>query len=154
MPQVLNSPLVNVPSTDIWSAGQKTDIVRFGDLGLVMNVHVDAGLYGNGYRYVANFRIIRAIDNAVVLNLFWNTLQGKTGFLDNDIPKWTDFWLSVDFPQPGNASLNGWGENPNGGMYLFKPYFAVDANQYGGDLYRANGLSQFGVAEDHWFWVE
>ncbi|MFT6898792.1 MAG: hypothetical protein ACJA13_003219 [Paraglaciecola sp.] len=40
------------------------------------------------------------------------------------------------------------------GMFIFRPYFVVDANVYGSNLYRPTGNSEFGVAEEHYFWIE
>ena len=71
---------VRVTNTVVSSEGERSGVIRgkFCNFALRMGVFVDRSLYGNGYRFSANFRIIRATDNRV-FNDFWN------GNLDSDL---------------------------------------------------------------------
>ncbi len=139
---ILHTPNVRIRHTKIFTEGTEKNVIR-GDwhsIGLEMGVFVDASLIGRGYHFSANFRTIRCANNDVQNN-YWS------GSLD-DLGWGSWFWMSLSWDRARDA-VRG-----DDGMFIYRPYFVVDANIYGSGLYRPTGNSEFGVSEEHYFWIE
>ena len=139
---ILHTPNVRIRYTKIFTEGTEKNVVR-GDwrsIGLEMGVFVDASLIGHGYRFSANVRTIRCANNDVQNN-YWNGSLDGLGW-----GSW--FWMSLSWDRARDA-VRG-----DDGMFIYRPYFVVDANIYGSSLYRPTGNSEFGVSEEHYFWIE
>ncbi|MFQ3235406.1 MAG: hypothetical protein ACI9C4_000963 [Paraglaciecola sp.] len=130
---VLHTPNVRIRYTKIVTEGTEKNVIR-GDwrsIGLEIGVFVDASLIGRGYRFSANFRTIRCSNNDVQNN-YWNGSLDELGW-----GSW--FWMSMGWDRARDA-VRG-----DDGMFILRPYFVVDANVYGSNLYRPAGNSEFGV---------
>jgi hypothetical protein len=113
-----------------------------------MDLHIDPSLFHQNLRYIANWPRIRARDNHV-----FN--YARSGRLD-DLPG-PDMWYSVTWDHAHDAGLDSGGTEGDmreKGLYIYRPYFVVDAQRYSAHFVQGTGLSQFGVSEEHYFWVE
>lgn len=139
---VLNTPGVEIRRTEIKTQGLKSDIImgHWRNITLVVHIYLHPKLFGRGYRFSLNFRTIEVTTNKVQNN-HWN------GDLDSlGLGSW--FWLSKKWDRAWDA-VRG-----DDGMYIFRPYFVVDANKYSQSLYKPTGGSKFAVGEEHYFLIE
>lgn len=133
-----------------------TNLIRdpFDHLRLYMEVLVDKSLrdaigsFGRHYRYLANFRLVEAHDNSVRNN-------DLVGFLDEPYVIAASQLLYVQKVW-NNAKDAGLKQENRRGLYIFSPFFVVDAMRYLDDLSGGftTGLSEFAVSDDLFVWVE
>jgi hypothetical protein len=150
-----HTPKVQITSTSVGADGVTSDVIRAGNnFTLVINGTIDQSLFGQNFRFDANFEIVRVADNAVVYNTWWSG-SGYPVSVDSVWPSfWILFWwnhaddVNVHSGEGGNA------ENSKEGMYVFRAYFFVDTAKYSASLYQPNGTSEFAIADDHYFWRE
>jgi len=152
-----HTPKVQITSTGVGADGVTSDIIRLGEgFTLVINATIDPSLFGQNFRFDANFVIVRASDNQEVYNWWWSALSSYPVSVDS-LPG-PNFWISLTWNHAGDANVNsgegGNAENSREGMYAFRAYFFVDTATYSPSLYRANGTSEFAIADDHYFWRE
>jgi hypothetical protein len=155
MPPILNnSPLVFLTTTTITSAGKSTNIIQYSgnDLGLWFNLNVDLSLFGHGYTFSANFRVIEVATNAI-FNHYWN------GQLDGLKPFAPSMYLVMSWAKAAAAGVSKsaysiFGQGIGDGLYLYRPYFLIHAGESLGELLGFTGKSEFGVAEEHYFLLE
>jgi hypothetical protein len=156
-----NTPLVSISSVAVSASPQPVpDVIinSFTTVSLIINCFVNASLFGNGFRFDANFQIVRGADNQIVSNNWWSQATGGYPFsLDNFRGFGSNFFILLS-NGGNNFGLNdGDGNNAEGGnngMYIFRPYFFVDTGLYSANLVRSFGTSQFAFGADHPFWVE
>lgn len=157
-----NTPLVSISSTSVTASPQPVPnvIINSGvTLFLTINCFVDPSLFGNGFRFDANFQVVRAADNQIASNNWWTQANPNSYPFDLDSFQGfgSNFFITL-FNTANNFGINdGDGnnaENGNSGMYIFRPYFFVDTGEYTADLVRSLGSSQFAFAADNPFWVE
>jgi hypothetical protein len=149
-----NSPLVVMTDTWITSGGKLTNIIAYSgnDLTLGFNLYVDVSLFGNGYLFSANFRIIEAATNQI-FNHYWNAE------LDGLRPYAPDMYLLDAFDKAAyagvaNSAYAFFGQAQGDGLYLYRPYFLVYAGTPGQELTYFSGKSEFGVSEEHYLLLE
>jgi hypothetical protein len=155
MAPVLNkSSLVWVAWTNILSAGKDTDVVSWSgsDLTLMMGLHVDLGMFGKGYDFSANFRVVEAASGQA-FNHYWN---GKLDGLKQWAPSmWLSMsWAKAEWAGVKNSHYAVFGTNKGDGLYLYRPYFLVYAGELDVEFIIFSGNSEFGVAEEHYFLLE
>src|SRR5260370_33729592 len=159
-----NTPLVSILSSSVPVGGVPQPVPNViissaSTIFLTVNCFINPSLFGSGFRFDANFQIVRAGDNQVLSNNWWTRaspnsypfiLDSFTGFGPN-------FFIFM-FWTASNFGLNdGDGTNAEGGttgMYIFRPYFFVDTGVYSSSLVRPLGTSQFAFGADTPFWVE
>jgi hypothetical protein len=149
-----NSPLVFLTTTSISSAGNFTNVIQYSgnDLGLWFNLNVDLSLFGQGYTFSANFRVIEVATNTV-FNHYWN------GQLDGLMALAPSMYLVMSWAQASAAGVSKsaysiFGQGVGDGLYLYRPYFLVYAGTPSGEFVIFTGKSEFGVAEEHYFLLE
>jgi hypothetical protein len=110
-------------------------------IALVMGIYLDSSLFDKGYRFKANFRVIRARTNTVQSNIS----EGKVEVL----PQSSWFWISKTWDDAKDAVP---GER---GLYIFDPYFIIDtATDLGDGYYHNHGTSEFVTYDPYFFYIE
>lgn len=157
-PTLSNSNLLYIESTIIFSSDGSANVVADSGepLYLWIEVHADLSLFGYGYKFSANFRIIEVATNTT-FNHYWN------GDFDGLKPYAPDMSLLCSWKRASDAGVYKTaapytGLEPKGtdgdGLYLYRPYFLVYAGTPEGEFIVFSGRSEFGVAEEHYFVLE
>lgn len=148
--RVLKGMKIRIVKTDILTEGidRKTIKHAYSDLNLRMVVFLDPSLFGQDYRYNANFRTIHMTDNCVRNNYFERT-SNMTGKLDSDFAG-GGYWLLSMSWQNAKDAVSG-----INGLYHFKPYFVANKGEYRDGVYHRTGRSEFSISdEERYFWIE
>lgn len=140
-------------------------------LELFVGLQFDPSLWGKGFLFDCNFQVLQVGDNSIASNNWWTGAWGGgyPFFLDifqmwgwvNDNTVWIGL-VNTASNFGVNDGLGNQAEDSNTGMYNFRPYCLVDTGSYpngfGGngfeDLLTSFGTSQFGVADDLFFFCE
>jgi hypothetical protein len=125
-----------------WS---RTSVFESGgrSIALIIWLYVDPSLFGQNYRFRANFRTIQMRTNSV-RSTNWD------GKVDRDLVWGSWFWLSHWWRDDAADAVPG-----QRGVYIFHPYFVIDTSQDLGDgYYQGLGTSVFSIGEPTYFYIE
>lgn len=154
MAATLHTSKIEIPWTNIITAGQDRDIVVWSEdeLALFFGLNADAGLFGHGYEFTANFRVIEASTNQTFNHYWTGKLDGFQAFAPN-------MWLSMTWAKAAWAGVSKshysfFGSGVGDGLYLYRPYFLVHAGVLDVEFVIYSGKSEFAVADEHYFMVE
>jgi hypothetical protein len=155
MVAILHTGNLQVTHTEIRSRGKLTNVLisDLDDLELKVYWQFAPALLGNGYNFRINHRILEPNSNEFYNHYFNGALDSIGG---------TSVYFWIHFSEARHAGVRktrfGYFENPDDGLYVYRPYVIIDVAQLdesGSEPELVfSGASEFAVAEEHHLLVE
>src|SRR5258708_7021393 len=122
MPAILHTAGLTITFTSIKSGARLTDVIisDLDDIELSVGWQINPALFGNGYNFRINHRILEANSNEFYNNYFFGAVDTLPG---TSLITW--LWFSQARHAGVRKTRFGYFDNPDDGLYIYRPYIIV-----------------------------